>query len=207
MLNIKFISFILIILLVMLNNISGEDSKIEENLSPAVMIENNNIKKVTMDVKSEDQHMKEMTKKVMKNDSEQTFNAKSIEEQQELKCSKASEGQNSSKLIYFDEFKCVQNNNNGEYVHDVELIDGTRHKEEGIVINGKFTIRGFFFSKSNPKHLHIYINDDKGFNYYMVNLMNIDGTQEYGLGDEDEEYCNIHGNACIDPKTIASMIG
>lgn len=37
--------------------------------------------------------------------------------------------------------------------------------------------------------------------------MNADGTQEYGIGDEDDEICSVRGDSCIDPKILASMLG
>lgn len=70
-----------------------------------------------------------------------------------LQCSAMNEGRHTETLITYDEFRCKSNN--GEYLHDIELIDGTRHKEEGIVINGHFTIRGFFFSKDDAKVISI----------------------------------------------------
>lgn len=56
--------------------------------------------------------------------------------------------------ITYDEFQCKKNN--GEYLHSVELSDGTRHREEGIVLDGVFTIRGFFFSKEDPKVITLF---------------------------------------------------
>lgn len=53
-----------------------------------------------------------------------------------------------SKLIEFEERKCKSSR--GEYLNTIELADGTKHREEGIIINGTFSIRGYFHSKADP---------------------------------------------------------
>lgn len=72
-------------------------------------------------------------------------------EQQKLSCISEKEIEtNISNVVTFDEFKCGKSKN-GEYSHEIELLDGTKHKEQGVIINGQFSIRGLFISKADPE--------------------------------------------------------
>lgn len=53
-----------------------------------------------------------------------------------------------TKLVSFDDYEC-KNNRTGEYNYEIDLLDGSKHKEEGVVEDGRFLIRGFFVSSAD----------------------------------------------------------
>lgn len=58
--------------------------------------------------------------------------------------------ESSTQLITFDEFEC-RNNRTGEYNYEIDLMNGSKHKEEGYVENDQFIIRGFFVSNEDTE--------------------------------------------------------
>lgn len=54
-----------------------------------------------------------------------------------------------SRRVSFDEFQCGKRRN-GEYSHEIDLKDGTIHREKGIIQNGVFSIYGFTRTKAEP---------------------------------------------------------
>lgn len=72
-----------------------------------------------------------------------------------LSCAHGDDGngnneENVTQLVPFDEYKC-KNSQTGAYRYEIDLLDGTRHIEEGLVDNGQFIIRGFFLSHTDTE--------------------------------------------------------
>lgn len=61
-----------------------------------------------------------------------------------------------SKEVTFAEFQCGKSKT-GEYKHEIEFEDGSIHREIGLIVNGVFSIRGFFVTKADPDVSLIYI--------------------------------------------------